>query len=651
MPKSAIEMEDADTDVTRQAELVVIDCLKSWNCPRALDAFMGKDSASRVSAIASERFLNDMEAKKKTCDERISLLEYLTSKNKETPSSRRGASSATKDTETDAGLEWTKEDVSALKKAIKKTSSVEDKNARWKQIAGLVGNGRTKKHCYLKYKDLKQEQSNAAVKKASPRRKRSSEDKSKRESGEAEPVDSKPDAELDMKIDAADNSKVDADDSGSKSNSSQASEEVPTTAFVVSHRTATPEPKSVDISLEVLEVEDCEDMGMLFDQPPTSRAQSSRPSSNTGPIFAAGTKRIPTATDITAVQQLLFGATKKAFSSHWEEQGFVFSRVPDLQYGLVQHQGGPCGILAVVQGYVLRFLLQHAPVDWKNAGVPSQERALVQALAYILWQAARVSRGNGSAAIECVVAVKDSNAGGQRRFMAGLKLHVATSEEQARQVLTAHLPQFMEPKGSGLVQFVLSVLITKGVDAIKSEVDQLAGDSGGQLIGAHDYCTQEIVNLLLCGYARSNVFDGDQVLEGTSATDPDALVLRGISSQSEIGFLSLFEAYQNLIVGSHLKQPRVNIWVVCSESHYSVLFVADPRSLEDRAWETRPRVDLLYYDGLANQDEEIQLTVDTLAVEQHTMASHDDLIPPLNLVLRTKWPRATVDWNGVEPLL
>lgn len=47
-------------------------------------------------------------------------------------------------------------------------------------------------------------------------------------------------------------------------------------------------------------------------------------------------------------------------------QGFVFSTVRDLQYGLVQHQGGPCGILAVVQGYVLRFLLQQAPVDWKN---------------------------------------------------------------------------------------------------------------------------------------------------------------------------------------------------------------------------------------------------------------------------------------------
>lgn len=277
----------------------------------------------------------------------------------------------------------------------------------------------------------------------------------------------------------------------------------------------------------------------------------------------------------------------------------------------------------------------------------------MQALAHILWEAAQTSRGDNHTPAECVVAVKDNNGGGQRKFMAGLKLHVATSEDQARQIFTAHLPQFMESTGSGLVQFVVSVLVTKGVETIKSEMDQLALESGGQLIGAHDYCTQEIVNLLLCGRARSNVFDGDQVLEGASASDPDAIVLRGISSQSEIGFLSLFEAYQNLVVGSHLKQPRVNIWVVCSESHYSVLFAAEPRALEDRSLESQSTVDLLYYDGLANQDEEIRLTVDTLALAEQpsAVASHDDLIPPLNLVIRTKWPRATVDWNDVEPLL
>lgn len=233
--------------------------------------------------------------------------------------------------------------------------------------------------------------------------------------------------------------------------------------------------------------------------------------------------------------------------------------------------------------------------------------------------------------------------------MSGFKLQVTCTEEQTRQVITANLPQFMESKGCGLVQFVISVLMTKGVDAIKSEMDQLALESGGQLIGAHDYCTQEIVNLLLCGYASSNVFDGEQVLDGSS--DSDSIVLRGITSQSEIGFLSLFEAYQSLVVGSFLKQPRCNIWVVCSESHYSVLSTAEPNALENSSFSSRPALDLLYYDGLANQDEEIRLSVDTSALPEAVTANHDDLVPPIDLVIRTKWPRASVDWNGVEPLL
>ena len=28
-----------------------------------------------------------------------------------------------------------------------------------------------------------------------------------------------------------------------------------------------------------------------------------------------------------------------------------------------------------------------------------------------------------------------------------------------------------------------------------------------------------------------------------------------------------------------------------------------------------------------------------------------DLVPPLELTLRTKWPSATITWNGTDPLL
>jgi ubiquitin carboxyl-terminal hydrolase MINDY-3/4 len=237
--------------------------------------------------------------------------------------------------------------------------------------------------------------------------------------------------------------------------------------------------------------------------------------------------------------------------------------------------------------------------------------------------------------------------------MAGMQVFTAKSVEQTKSFIGHHVRQFMSPKGNGLVLLVLSVLMSKRVDSIRPEMDSVEGafGGGGKLIGGHDYCTQEIVNLLLCGVASSNVFDGKQLLEGTSEDDPKAVVLKGIPARSDLGFLSLFEAYEYIVVGNHLKRPRFNVWVVCSESHYSVLF-ADPRLLLNQdIHEKMAKLDMFYFDGLGNQDEEIRLTVHASALSERSKPKPDDLVPPLNLVLQTKWPLARIDWNGVDPLL
>mmetsp|Transcript_29036 Transcript_29036/g.74570 ORF Transcript_29036/g.74570 Transcript_29036/m.74570 type:complete len:112 (-) Transcript_29036:48-383(-) len=65
--------------------------------------------------------------------------------------------------------------------------------------------------------------------------------------------------------------------------------------------------------------------------------------------------------------------------------------------------------------------------------------------------------------------------------------------------------------------------------------------SGSTLMGAHGYCSQELVNLLITGAAVSNTHDGIIKLgEGK-----DALELKGVAKKNEIGFLSLFEHYKN----------------------------------------------------------------------------------------------------------
>ena len=70
--------------------------------------------------------------------------------------------------------------------------------------------------------------------------------------------------------------------------------------------------------------------------------------------------------------------------------------------------------------------------------------------------------------------------------------------------------------------------------------------------------------------AFSNTFDYTVTLEGGPG-DPDT-VLRGVDERADLGLLSLFEHYQSTTVGEHLKTPAFPIWLVCSESHFSVLW-------------------------------------------------------------------------------
>ena len=73
---------------------------------------------------------------------------------------------------------------------------------------------------------------------------------------------------------------------------------------------------------------------------------------------------------------------------------------------------------------------------------------------------------------------------------------------------------------------------------------------------------------MLVGRAASNVHDGDKDMGGGT-------ILKGIQRRSDIGFLTFFEHHGYFTVGEHLKRPQVPIWIVCSESHYSVLFSTD----------------------------------------------------------------------------
>uniref|UniRef100_A0A2P2JQM8 Uncharacterized protein MANES_18G091200 n=1 Tax=Rhizophora mucronata TaxID=61149 RepID=A0A2P2JQM8_RHIMU len=55
---------------------------------------------------------------------------------------------------------------------------------------------------------------------------------------------------------------------------------------------------------------------------------------------------------------MVFGSgVSKDILAQWSNQGIRFSPDPETSMGLVQHEGGPCGVLATIQAFVLKYLL------------------------------------------------------------------------------------------------------------------------------------------------------------------------------------------------------------------------------------------------------------------------------------------------------
>ena len=111
--------------------------------------------------------------------------------------------------------------------------------------------------------------------------------------------------------------------------------------------------------------------------------------------------------------------------------------------------------------------------------------------------------------------------------------------------MEAVLSQFTvnHSKNNGLIQFLYSVILSRGIDNIIQDMDE----PNNKLIGRHGYCTQEMVNLILSGEALSNVHDHDINLGGNEGNEK---ILKGFKQQAQVGQLSLFEHYQNLKVNS-----------------------------------------------------------------------------------------------------
>lgn len=331
--------------------------------------------------------------------------------------------------------------------------------------------------------------------------------------------------------------------------------------------------------------------------------------------------------DAEKLFSIVFGSNvSKEIITQWCHQGFRFSTDGETSLGLVQREGGPCGVLAPVQAMVLKYLFfehtegQDGPSSTGNLASSSgsmdfcddldrtlifsdvsRTRALLSAMAEILWLV-----GGKKKAVVAVLnaATLLSEYGGKEeeqdeaisQRLEGISLHSAVDLQRLLKIYTfTSISSLLHQLGNllpifrsrvGALLFLFSALLSRGLEAIQLDRD----DPGQPLVTApFGHASQEIVNLLICGHAVPEVFDGNMDVGG-------GMTVKGIPSKVEVGFLTLLEAFKYCTVGQFLKRPKWPIWVVGSESHYTVLFalkcnIQDENELEDRERQIRQAFD------------------------------------------------------------
>eukprot|EP00928_Gymnodinium_smaydae_P045796 TRINITY_DN30484_c0_g1_i1.p1 TRINITY_DN30484_c0_g1~~TRINITY_DN30484_c0_g1_i1.p1 ORF type:complete len:568 (+),score=145.83 TRINITY_DN30484_c0_g1_i1:91-1794(+) len=303
--------------------------------------------------------------------------------------------------------------------------------------------------------------------------------------------------------------------------------------------------------------------------PAPGKAQSPTASAPAGEAFELDASSVA-----TLMAALFCYAPDPSDVARWFGVGFRFAEAAGAPaWGLWQTQGGPCGVFAPLQAYMLRSLLfgdacagdaDDRSERLQSADAGERLDALVHALATVLFQSTPLS-SYSLCEVEPVSGVAQT--------APAIRGHRFGNIVAVRDFLrTAMLDDRSWLSGScGVLSFLCSVLQTRSLEALRGDMD----DPSNPLIGRFGHCSQELVNLMLIGEGTSNVFDGVRWL----GDDPSSgFQLKGVDGSRlgtpAIGYLSELEPMQYVSVGSLYKHPEFPIWVLGSPTHYTVLFSA-----------------------------------------------------------------------------
>ena len=200
---------------------------------------------------------------------------------------------------------------------------------------------------------------------------------------------------------------------------------------------------------------------------------------------AGFTKRFLDENSYYELKKVMFGSNVTPDDvSRWYSQGFVFcDNFP--MWGLKQAQGGPCGILASVQAEIIRELcFSQSKISLNNLqNVSSDElnQVFMNALMNILKRSSQSNRKY--IIVNRVMGKVLSSSSSEKDF----EIFEISDYSEAHRILSSCLESLKSE--SGVVLFLMSLILTRGVENIKADMDDEFNSVG-------DFCVPDFYIIL-----------------------------------------------------------------------------------------------------------------------------------------------------------
>ncbi|XP_060234330.1 inactive ubiquitin carboxyl-terminal hydrolase MINDY-4B [Meriones unguiculatus] len=356
----------------------------------------------------------------------------------------------------------------------------------------------------------------------------------------------------------------------------------------------------------------------------------------------------------TMLQKSLFGDTNQVLSSDWRKAHFKFhDPFSDLAFALQVEKGGAQSIQMAVQGSIIKYLLftregkDHDLHSLCNLSQREQEQALAAVLADILWAA-----GAAQKAIVCLVTQDIQSTStcdySSDNFIERLQLFEFSEKGATEKFIYDHLQCFKGEGSHGVIVFLYGLVFSRTFERLQKDLD-ISTTHLLQCQSGSISCRQAVLNMILTGRASPNVFNGYE--KGRSEE-----TLHGVLTRSDVGYLQwdkdTSEGDRLSQVGSMLKTPTFPVWLCNINGNYSILFCTNRQLLSD--WKMERVFDLHFYSGQPSQKKLVHLTIDTHS--HHWEGEHYEdkrgsgrRFSSVEMVIRTKWRDATINWNGTVP--